>query len=236
MEKKLYSLRGGLKKARKRKGIKQSDLADLMGVTLKTVMNWEQGIVNPDFGTVMKLADKLNCDIDYLCGRLSESTHDIHFVHEFTGLSEEAINKIACPELNHPIGKLLSRLIEAERFENLITTYGIFAKFLDKLKADDLDDPSPWLSLSDSNVVLGTNQAINHFKQEATRAMSNLCDSEHMTKLSHLEKKKNTFDLDSAMRELHSIENEIAYLTEEKEFYEKEILPELRESDNEEKE
>ena len=47
MEKKLYSVRG-LGKARKRKGLTQAQLTGEMGVILKTVRNWEQGIANPD--------------------------------------------------------------------------------------------------------------------------------------------------------------------------------------------
>lgn len=179
MEKKLYSLRGGLKKARKRKGIKQSDLADLMGVTLKTVMNWEQGVVNPDFETVMRLADNLECDLDYLTGRLKESTHDIHFVHEFTGLSEEAIQKIRCPELNHPIGKILSHMMESNGFINVMTTYDIFLKFLSRLKASDLERLSDY-ELNDDSVILGVNEAINHFKQEVSIAMVHLCEDEYL--------------------------------------------------------
>ena len=186
MEKKLYSLRGGLKKARKRKGIKQSDLADLMGVTLKTVMNWEQGIVNPDFETVMKLADKLDCDIDYLCGRLPESTHDIHFVHEFTGLSEEAIEKIMSRDGNNTFGKTLSAMIESHLFYNLITSYNIYHEFLATLKPSDVYDDRQWDELGEGKVVLTKRAAAKHFKQEVTSVMDQLCEFEFDEIASHV--------------------------------------------------
>ena len=42
---KLYSLKEGLKRARKEAGLTQADLAEKMGVHIKTVMNWEQGTI-----------------------------------------------------------------------------------------------------------------------------------------------------------------------------------------------
>ena len=54
MENELYSLRKGFKKARRRKGISQAEVAKKMDVTLKTVMNWEQGISNPDLETIIE--------------------------------------------------------------------------------------------------------------------------------------------------------------------------------------
>ena len=189
MEKKLYSLRGGLKKARKRKGIKQSDLADLMGVTLKTVMNWEQGIVNPDFETVVKLADKLECDIDYLTGRLPESTHDIHFVHEFTGLSEKAIRKIHCQKLDNPFGKILSHLIEAENFENLMTAYKTFLLSAEKLSKSEIKVVD--LEIDENNrITLGLNEATHLFMHKTTLAMSHICDEDYLK--SYEQASKNT--------------------------------------------
>ncbi len=183
---KLYSLRNGLGKARKRKGLKQTDLAEKMNVTLKTVMNWEQGIVNPDLETMMKLSELLECDLDYLTGRLKESTHDIQFVSEFTGLSEEAINKISDPQIGNPFGKTLSRMVESERFENFITTYKIFLTLLNKIESSDLDDNIPWYELNHDGVVLGLNQSISHFKQEVSLAMVHICDDNYFQQASQV--------------------------------------------------
>ena len=178
MERKLYSLRNGLNKARKRKGMRQEDLAREIGVILKTVMNWEQGIVNPDLETMIILSKMLDCDLDYLTGRLEETTHDIHFVHEFTGLSEAAISKIRNPALNNPIGKTLSHMIESERFGNLITTYRIFLDFLSKIQVSDLERQTDY-ELNEDNVILGRNEAANHFKQEVSIAMIHLCEDDY---------------------------------------------------------
>lgn len=91
---KLYSLKEGLKRARKEAGLTQEGLAETMGVHIKTVMNWEQGIAEPSLGTLMDLTELYHCDLDYLTGRLDQKTHDLQFIHDQTGLSEKAIEKL----------------------------------------------------------------------------------------------------------------------------------------------
>ena len=91
---KLYSLSEGLKRARKEAGLTQAQLAEKYGVHIKTVMNWEQGIAEPPLGTLMKLTELYHCDLDYLTGRLDQKTHDLQFIHDQTGLSEKAIEKL----------------------------------------------------------------------------------------------------------------------------------------------
>ena len=90
----LYSLKEGLKRARKGSGLTQGGLAEAMGVHIKTVMNWEQGIAEPSLGTLMDLTELYHCDLDYLTGRLDQKTHDLQFIHDQTGLSEKAIEKL----------------------------------------------------------------------------------------------------------------------------------------------
>lgn len=90
----LYSLKEGLKRARKEAGLTQAELAETMGVHIKTVMNWEQGIAEPPLGTLMELTELYHCDLDYLTGRLDQKTHDLQFIHDQTGLSEKAIEKL----------------------------------------------------------------------------------------------------------------------------------------------
>lgn len=97
-----YDIAEGLKRARrhynedksKELRITQEALAERLGVSLKTVMNWEQGQAIPSVETLMKLAEIYNCDLDYLTGRLDLKTHDLQFIHDQTGLSEGAIQKL----------------------------------------------------------------------------------------------------------------------------------------------
>ena len=120
---KLYSLKEGLKRARKEAGLTQADLAEKMGVHIKTVMNWEQGIAEPPLGTLMELTELYHCDLDYLPGRIDQKTHDLQFIHDQTGLSEKAIEKlqrIAFTDRATGNSQALSFMIEDPDFSYLL--------------------------------------------------------------------------------------------------------------------
>ena len=51
-----------LKEARKQAGLKQSELAEMLGTTNKTISNWENGVSKPDLDT-----------LSYICGALNVS-------------------------------------------------------------------------------------------------------------------------------------------------------------------
>lgn len=48
----------------------------------------------PKLDVVANMADMLNCDLDYLTGRIDEKTHDVQSVCDYTGLSSETIEAI----------------------------------------------------------------------------------------------------------------------------------------------
>lgn len=72
----------------------QERFAEAIGVELVTVSSWEQGKTFPEFGRLLQLAKFFDVDIDYLVGRINSSTHDILFMQEKLGLSEDAIRKL----------------------------------------------------------------------------------------------------------------------------------------------
>lgn len=120
---KLYSIRPGFKAARTTAHLTQQQVADQLNVSLKTVMNWEQGIVTPSLETTMQIADLLRCDMDFLTGRIQCSTHDIQFIHDQTGLSENAIKKLQDQrQLPYNTADTLSRLIDHRLFVKLMQT------------------------------------------------------------------------------------------------------------------
>jgi len=55
--------------AREQKGLKQSDLAETLGIGFKSVSHWENGRAAPNFSLLCRLADVLDVSIDYLAGR-----------------------------------------------------------------------------------------------------------------------------------------------------------------------
>ena len=120
----LYSLKEGLKRARKEAGFTQQKLFKELedkGIIghIKTVQNWEQGISEPSLGTLIKLTHFYDCDLDYLTGRIDCKTHDLQFIHDQTGLTEEAIIKIK--ELSAEQLTALNQLIDHQDFKKAIS-------------------------------------------------------------------------------------------------------------------
>ena len=58
-----------LKNLLQERGITQEALAKEFYTTQQTVSRWLNGINEPDFTTLNKLADYLGCSVDYLLGR-----------------------------------------------------------------------------------------------------------------------------------------------------------------------
>jgi|GEM_PF-6911789 len=118
------SLRSNLQKTRKKKGYKtQEAFAEALDVSVETVRNWEQGRALPELGTLFRICTLLDCDVDYLIGRLDVPTHDLAFIQSQTRLSEAAIEKlirIASRDRATGNSKMLSRFIENDNFEYLI--------------------------------------------------------------------------------------------------------------------
>ena len=74
----------------------------------------------------MTLCDFYDCDLDYLTGRIDCKTHDIQFIHEKTGLSEKAIEKLIAWKEEYTDSDyntsfwsdILSKMIENDLFDN----------------------------------------------------------------------------------------------------------------------
>lgn len=58
-----------LREARMRRGFTQPQLADILGVALRTYQQYEQGIRNPSFDSLVLLADTLDVSTDWLLDR-----------------------------------------------------------------------------------------------------------------------------------------------------------------------
>ena len=60
----------------------------------RTIKNWESGQNEPDYDTLIKLCRELNCSSDYLLGLEECTNKHSQFIHEYTGISESAINQL----------------------------------------------------------------------------------------------------------------------------------------------
>lgn len=59
-----------------------------------TVQSWEQGKSTPTAEVLANICDLLDCDADYLLGRIDQRTHDLSVAHQYTGLSVEALEQL----------------------------------------------------------------------------------------------------------------------------------------------
>lgn len=58
-----------LQSARKRKKLKQTDMAEHLEIACRTYQNYEGGQRRPDYETLVAIADLLDVTTDYLLGR-----------------------------------------------------------------------------------------------------------------------------------------------------------------------
>ena len=59
-----------------------------------TIQSWEQGKSTPTAEALSNICDLLDCDADYLLGRIDQRTHDINDAHRYTGLSAAALEQL----------------------------------------------------------------------------------------------------------------------------------------------
>ena len=57
---------------REDRDLRQSDLAEMVGIDQRTISNYETGKSNPDSDALIRLADFFNVSIDYLVGRVQQ--------------------------------------------------------------------------------------------------------------------------------------------------------------------
>lgn len=62
-----------LKQLRKERNLKQTELADAIGISLRAYQYYESGERNPDIIILEKLADYFNVSTDYLLGRMDKN-------------------------------------------------------------------------------------------------------------------------------------------------------------------
>lgn len=85
---------GRIEYLRKGRKLKQQELADKIHVSRTTIPEWQKTGHNLKTENLVALADTFGVSVDFLLCRENETTRNIHFIHEETGLSEAAIKKL----------------------------------------------------------------------------------------------------------------------------------------------
>lgn len=161
------------------------EFAEKCDISRQSMQYYLQGKRMPDSSGLLKICQACSVSADWLLGLsdVRQPSSDMRAVCEYTGLSEEAVTKIRCPEVDNPFGKTLSRIIEAEEFANLITTYKIYLELVSNLNALDLDQHTSFQLNDQGTVTLDVVEAIHHFKQKTSLAMTHICEDEYLKKL-----------------------------------------------------
>lgn len=83
-----------LKAKRKEKGYTQKQIAEILGVTLKTYRSWEKNTL-PKTLELINLSTILNCDMEYLLGRINTDTHFKAYIDRTYALTPQAFDKLS---------------------------------------------------------------------------------------------------------------------------------------------
>ena len=114
-------------KKRKELGLTQNKLAEMLIVSNKAVSKWESGLANPSFDLLPKLADILQCSIDYIVR--GEKTYQYRIKEKVSKLYQYREIGIATLQQVFYLGfaraaRLMDSLIENEYIEEYSPTKG----------------------------------------------------------------------------------------------------------------
>lgn len=131
-----------LRKERKRLKMTQKQLADEIGVDIKTIGNWEQCNTLPKkLDDALALCNLFECDIDYLFGQQKEKTKAATDICEATGLKPEAVKCLLDKGKNTWNKDFLSYFVTHVNFSRIaerVTRNGTFTSFIRVLRGKGL--------------------------------------------------------------------------------------------------
>lgn len=106
----------------------QAQLAEITGKTRQTISQYANGISEPGYDTLVKIADHFHVSIDYLLGRTDTRSldADIKAVCEFTGLSEKAVMNLKSYSGNSIA--FISELIDKAEITSIAVIYEILKR------------------------------------------------------------------------------------------------------------
>ena len=80
-----------LRELRTKSGLTQNEIANKLGVSGQTILNWENGIYEPKINQLIQLADLFNVSIDYLVERKAGVTKIDDICKELEKITKEEI-------------------------------------------------------------------------------------------------------------------------------------------------
>lgn len=124
-----------LKLLRNANNLTQSQLAEKLGLSNKSVSVYEKGSSVPSIDTLCKIADYFHVSVDYLIGH-SESESEV--THKFSSFRHSTIEKLdylssmVYKQTGITLLDVLSALIEAPEFPKILRTIYMYCCFTDE--------------------------------------------------------------------------------------------------------
>ena len=123
-----------LRELRESESKKQSDIAETIGTSVQNYSAFERGR-EPNYDTLVKIADHFDVSVDYLLGRIPQKNHENVAVSEAIGLREEAIDILKNED--ESIAMLLSMIIEHKDFTRFMLRLMMYINVPSKCPIDD---------------------------------------------------------------------------------------------------
>lgn len=103
----------------------------------RNIRNWINGKNYPkNISDILRLCNALEVDLDYLFTDMKCKTHDIQYISDKTGLSEDAINSLSYAKsikskrVSNAINILICNLFEKPKKESKLSFFELFANYL----------------------------------------------------------------------------------------------------------
>ena len=140
-----------LKTLRIEKGLTQSQLAQELGISNKTVSVYEKGTSLPTFDTLAKIASYFDTTTDFLIGYSDKRNPKIEKIADELNLSPNAVKAIL--SLTQDDVEIISPLFENSNFRDFLTYATVYALYpileANNMTPDVFDDlPNDLLNLS----------------------------------------------------------------------------------------
>ena len=166
-----------LSELRKKKGVKQDEIAELLNVKRATVANYETGKRAPDYETIIKLADYYGVSCDYILRGVKSKFANIHST---TGLSGRAIeilkdmNEIEEVDYLNLINYLIEEInIKKYNEETYRFEQSLIHKLMEYISYASPDNNKEYIVSSEGDVIPKDNVDENDFQLLFDDSVSN---------------------------------------------------------------
>jgi len=159
---KLFSHR--LRKLREEKKLKQSELANAIGVSQRTISSWENAVVQPSLALLKRIANFFCVSSDYLIGN-DEETHKAFAFHR----CESALATIHGEPDKREWGFFSNYIHYVELCELKKTDYNAFLK---SMAEQNLHEQKPFENIYEWNIIKGAEQKV----RLSDKAFEQVCD------------------------------------------------------------